>query len=299
MNPQDGSQPTVVLVHGAFAESASWNGVIRHQGETYENVILVSGFSKAYSSLLSFLALPTRLKDILKVAAPPYLYSGPSPVASLATTITGLRVNDARGDLYRFETYRMTRRVLERYLRRLGRGLDEVERIVDWLVKQFKNKNGTDLAQDKIARQRLQEAAEKAKIELSSAQETQINLPFITADASGPKHLNIKLTRAKLESLVEDLIQRTLAPLKACMKDAGVTTVVCACDPVMLALGFLGPERSVPEQFGCELEQEDFHTMAGLVFGALAPTLAGWFVTDRIVERARRMGPPPGLAAVA
>jgi 8-amino-7-oxononanoate synthase len=90
------------------------NGVIRHQGETYENVILVSGFSKAYSSLLSFLALPTRLKDILKVAAPPYLYSGPSPVASLATTIAGLRVNDARGDLYRFETYRMTRRVLER-----------------------------------------------------------------------------------------------------------------------------------------------------------------------------------------
>jgi 8-amino-7-oxononanoate synthase len=90
------------------------NGVVRHQGETYENVILVSGFSKAYSSLLSFLALPTRLKDVLKVAAPPYLYSGPSPVASLATTIAGLRVNDLRGDLYRYEIYRKTRRVLER-----------------------------------------------------------------------------------------------------------------------------------------------------------------------------------------
>jgi 8-amino-7-oxononanoate synthase len=90
------------------------NSVVRHQGETYENVILVSGFSKAYSSLLSFLALPTRLKDVLKVAAPPYLYSGPSPVASLATTLVGLQVNDVRGDAARYEMYRKTRRVLER-----------------------------------------------------------------------------------------------------------------------------------------------------------------------------------------
>jgi len=90
------------------------NGVVRNQGEGYENVILVAGFSKAYSSLLSFLALPTRLKDVLKVAAPPYLYSGPSPVASLATTLVGLQVNDTRGDLYRFEVYRKTRKVLDR-----------------------------------------------------------------------------------------------------------------------------------------------------------------------------------------
>jgi 8-amino-7-oxononanoate synthase len=90
------------------------NGVVRHQGETYDNIVLVAGFSKAYSSLLSFLALPTRLKDVLKVAAPPYLYSGPSPIASLATTIAGLAVNDARGDLYRLEIYRKTRRVVER-----------------------------------------------------------------------------------------------------------------------------------------------------------------------------------------
>ncbi len=76
------------------------NGIIRHQGETYENVIFVAGFSKAYSSLLAFLTLPTRLKDVLKVAAPPYLYSGPSPVASLATTIAGLDVNERRGDLH-------------------------------------------------------------------------------------------------------------------------------------------------------------------------------------------------------
>ena len=75
------------------------NGIVRHHGESYDNVIFVAGFSKSYSSLLSFLALPTRLKDVLKVAAPPYLYSGPSPIASLATTLVGLHVNDKRGDL--------------------------------------------------------------------------------------------------------------------------------------------------------------------------------------------------------
>ena len=90
------------------------NSVVRNQGEGYENVILVAGFSKAYSSLLSFLALPTRLKDVLKVAAPPYLYSGPSPIASLATTLVGLHVNDVRGDLYRYEMFRKTKKVLDR-----------------------------------------------------------------------------------------------------------------------------------------------------------------------------------------
>jgi 8-amino-7-oxononanoate synthase len=89
------------------------NGVIRHHGETYDNVVFVAGFSKSYSSLLSFLALPTRLKDVLKVAAPPYLYSGPSPVASLATTLVGLDVNDRRGDAARLEIYRKTQRVLQ------------------------------------------------------------------------------------------------------------------------------------------------------------------------------------------
>ena len=90
------------------------NGVIRHQGETYENVIFVAGFSKAYSSLLAFLTLPTRLKDVLKVAAPPYLYSGPSPIASLATAIAGLDVNERRGDLNRLDMYLKTERVLDR-----------------------------------------------------------------------------------------------------------------------------------------------------------------------------------------
>jgi 8-amino-7-oxononanoate synthase len=88
------------------------NGLVRHLGVAYDNVVLVAGFSKAYSSLLAFLALPTKLKDVLKVAAPPYLYSGPSPVASLATTWAGLEVNDVRGDRCRLEVYEKTQRVL-------------------------------------------------------------------------------------------------------------------------------------------------------------------------------------------
>lgn len=95
------------------------NSIMRHQDETYDNVVMVAGFSKSYSSLLAFLALPTKLKDVLKVAAPPYLYSGPSPVASLATTWVGLQVNDERGDQYRYEMWRKTHRVLDR-LHELG-----------------------------------------------------------------------------------------------------------------------------------------------------------------------------------
>ena len=97
------------------------------------------------------------------------------------------------------------------------------QRIIEWLLVEFKKDQGIDLAQDPMAVQRLREAAEKAKIELSSAHETEINLPFITADASGPKHLNIKLTRSKLEQLVEDLIQRSVEPCKQALKDAGVS----------------------------------------------------------------------------
>ncbi|MCP5367291.1 MAG: molecular chaperone DnaK [Hyphomicrobiales bacterium] len=96
-------------------------------------------------------------------------------------------------------------------------------RLVGYLADEFKKEQGIDLRQDKLALQRLKEAAEKAKIELSSSMQTEVNLPFITADASGPKHLNIKLTRAKLEALVDDLIQRTVGPCKAALKDAGLT----------------------------------------------------------------------------
>jgi molecular chaperone DnaK len=96
-------------------------------------------------------------------------------------------------------------------------------RIIDYLAAEFKKDNGVDLHHDPMALQRLKEAAEKAKIELSSTQQTDVNLPYITADATGPKHLNIKLTRAKLESLVEDLIERTKGPCQIAMKDAGLT----------------------------------------------------------------------------
>ncbi len=102
-------------------------------------------------------------------------------------------------------------------------GEDFDMRIVDYLADEFKKEQGIDLRKDKLALQRLREAAEKAKIELSSAAQTEINLPFITADASGPKHLTLKLTRAKLEALVDDLIQKTVDPCRAALKDAGVT----------------------------------------------------------------------------
>ncbi len=102
-------------------------------------------------------------------------------------------------------------------------GEDFDVRVIDYLADEFKRDQGIDLRGDKLALQRLKEAAEKAKIELSSAKETEINLPFITADASGPKHLVMKLSRAKLESLVDDLISRTMEPCKAALKDAGVT----------------------------------------------------------------------------
>ncbi|NVJ68980.1 MAG: molecular chaperone DnaK [Alphaproteobacteria bacterium] len=101
-------------------------------------------------------------------------------------------------------------------------GEDFDMRLVDYLADEFNKENGIDLRKDKMALQRLKEAAEKAKIELSSSTQTEVNLPFITADASGPKHLQIKLTRAKLESLVEDLIKRTLEPCKKALKDAGL-----------------------------------------------------------------------------
>jgi len=101
-------------------------------------------------------------------------------------------------------------------------GEDFDMRLVDYLADEFKKEQGIDLRNDKLALQRLKEAAEKAKIELSSSTQTEINLPFITADASGPKHLTLKLSRSKLESLVEDLIQRTIEPCKQALKDAGV-----------------------------------------------------------------------------
>jgi molecular chaperone DnaK len=101
-------------------------------------------------------------------------------------------------------------------------GDDIDQRLIEWLIEEFKKDQGIDLSKDRMALQRLKEAAEKAKCELSSVQETEINLPFITADASGPKHLNVRLTRAKFEQLVEDIILRTIAPCRQALKDAGL-----------------------------------------------------------------------------
>lgn len=130
-------------------------------------------------------------------------------------------------------------------------GEDFDNRIIDFLADEFKRDQGIDLKNDKLALQRLKEAAEKAKIELSSSRETEINLPFITADASGPKHLVLKLTRAKLESLVDDLIARTLEPCKAALKDAGLAA--SGIDEVILVGGMTRMPKvieAVKEFFG-------------------------------------------------
>ena len=132
-------------------------------------------------------------------------------------------------------------------------GEDFDTKIVQYLIEEFKKENGIDLKSDKLALQRLKEAAEKAKIELSSATQTDINLPFITADASGPKHLTLKFTRAKLESLVEDFVKRTIKPCKAALKDAGVAA--SEIDEVVLVGGMTRMPKiieTVKEFFGKE-----------------------------------------------
>jgi len=130
-------------------------------------------------------------------------------------------------------------------------------RLIDYLADEFKKDNGVDLKGDPLAMQRLKEAAEKAKIELSSAQQTDVNLPYITADASGPKHLNVKVTRAKLESLVEDLVERSLEPCRIALKDAGLT--VGKIDDVILVGGQIRMplvQAKVAEFFGREARKD-------------------------------------------
>ncbi|ARP96113.1 molecular chaperone DnaK [Bordetella genomosp. 13] len=132
-------------------------------------------------------------------------------------------------------------------------GEDFDQRIIDYIIGEFKKEQGVDLSKDVLALQRLKEAAEKAKIELSSSQQTEINLPYITADASGPKHLNLKVTRAKLEALVEELIERTIEPCRIAIKDAGVK--VSDIDDVILVGGMTRMPKvqdKVKEFFGKE-----------------------------------------------
>ena len=132
-------------------------------------------------------------------------------------------------------------------------GEDFDQRIIDFIISEFKKEQGVDLSKDVLALQRLKEAAEKAKIELSNSAQTDINLPYITADASGPKHLNIKLTRSKLEALVEELIERTIAPCRTAMKDAGIS--VSDINDVILVGGMTRMpkvQEKVKEYFGKE-----------------------------------------------
>lgn len=132
-------------------------------------------------------------------------------------------------------------------------GEDFDQRIIDWLADEFRKDQGFDLRGDKMALQRLKEAAEKAKMELSTSMETEINLPFVTADASGPKHLNMKLSRAKMESLVEDLVERVVPPMRTALKDAGLTT--SEIDEVILVGGMTRMpkiQEKVKEFFGKE-----------------------------------------------
>jgi len=136
-------------------------------------------------------------------------------------------------------------------------GEDFDMRVIDYLVDEFKKESGIDLRKDVLALQRLKDSAEKAKIELSSAQQTEVNLPYITADASGPKHLAVKITRAKLESLVEDLIARTIEPCKIAMKDAGVSASDIA-DVILVGGQTRMPlvQEKVKEFFGKEARKD-------------------------------------------
>jgi molecular chaperone DnaK len=136
-------------------------------------------------------------------------------------------------------------------------GEDFDMRVIEFLVDEFKKESGVDLKKDMLALQRLKDAAEKAKIELSSAQQTEVNLPYITADATGPKHLAVKITRAKLESLVEDLVARTIEPCKIAMKDAGVSNADIA-DVILVGGQTRMPmvQEKVKEFFGKEARKD-------------------------------------------
>lgn len=154
-------------------------------------------------------------------------------------------------------------------------------RLIDYLADEFKKETGMDLHNDPLALQRLKEAAEKAKIELSSAQQTEINLPYITADASGPKHMVQKLTRAKIESLVEDLVERTIGPLKIALKDANLD--VSKIDDVILVGGQTRMplvQRKVAEFFGKEARRDVNPDEAVAVGAAIQAAVLSGEVTD-------------------
>ncbi|KQW02995.1 molecular chaperone DnaK [Rhizobacter sp. Root1221] len=160
-------------------------------------------------------------------------------------------------------------------------GEDFDQRIIDYIIAEFKKEQGVDLSKDVLALQRLKEAAEKAKIELSNGAQTDINLPYVTADASGPKHLNIKLSRAKLESLVEELIERTIAPCRTAIKDAGISAA--DIDDVILVGGMTRMpkvQEKVKEFFGKEPRKDVNPDEAVAVGAAIQGQVLGGERTD-------------------
>jgi len=160
-------------------------------------------------------------------------------------------------------------------------GEDFDQRVIDYIIAEFKKEQGVDLSKDVLALQRLKEAAEKAKIELSNSAQTDINLPYVTADASGPKHLNIKLTRAKLESLVDELIERTIAPCRTAIKDAGISAA--DIDDVILVGGMTRMpkvQEKVKEFFGKEPRKDVNPDEAVAVGAAIQGQVLGGERTD-------------------
>jgi len=160
-------------------------------------------------------------------------------------------------------------------------GEDFDQRVIDYIISEFKKEQGVDLSKDVLALQRLKEAAEKAKIELSNSAQTDINLPYVTADASGPKHLNIKLSRAKLESLVDELIERTIAPCRTAMKDAGISA--SDIDDVILVGGMTRMpkvQEKVKEFFGKEPRKDVNPDEAVAVGAAIQGQVLGGERTD-------------------
>jgi len=160
-------------------------------------------------------------------------------------------------------------------------GEDFDNRVIDYLVEEFKKEQGIDLRQDQLALQRLKDAAERAKIELSSSHQTDVNLPYVTADASGPKHLNIKLTRAKLESLVEDLVKRTIDPCRTALNDAGLR--VSDINEVILVGGqtrMPKVQEAVKDFFGKEARKDVNPDEAVAVGAAIQGGVLGGSVKD-------------------
>ncbi|NII54819.1 molecular chaperone DnaK [Luteibacter sp. SG786] len=160
-------------------------------------------------------------------------------------------------------------------------GEDFDNRVIDYLVEEFKKEQGIDLRQDQLALQRLKDAAERAKIELSSSHQTDVNLPYVTADASGPKHLNIKLTRAKLESLVEDLVKRTIEPCRTALNDAGLR--VSDINEVILVGGqtrMPKVQEAVKDFFGKEARKDVNPDEAVAVGAAIQGGVLGGSVKD-------------------